>query len=256
MAKRSDPIGVLDSGVGGISVLSRLVRQLPGEQVLYFGDSRNAPYGTRPGWQVRELTLAAAKRLVDQGIKALVVACNTATAEGLEALKQQYPHLIIQGIEPPVRLAAQRYRRIGVMATEVTLASARLQEQLTHCPEAWIHRIPVPGLVELVEQGKGEGPEARALLEQVLGPWRGQLDVLILGCTHYPFAAGNVRAVLGPEPVLLDGADITVENLRRALEKEDLLSPGPGQVLFENSKNDPEILEISRKLYEIHDLEE
>ena len=186
-------IAVFDSGVGGISVLRHLRKFLPQEQFLYYGDTANAPYGSRPTEQVRELTLAAVQKLTEHcPLKALVVACNTATAAAVKELRQQYPELIVIGIEPALKLAADHFPHghIGVMATEVTLREEKFDTLLHRFDgNCTIEKIPAPGLVELVEAGKADSPEAEALLRKLLGPYIGKLDALVLGCTHYPFAA-------------------------------------------------------------------
>ena len=177
-------IGVFDSGVGGISVLRHLRRELPMERFLYYGDGANAPYGTRPTEEIQELTLKAAEKLMQRGIKALVLACNTATAVAVKELRQRYPELIIIGIEPALKLAADRYPNgtIGVMATPATLREgkfARLTERCSdHCT---VVKLPAAGLVELVERGKANSPESKQLLQSILSPWAGKLDAVVLG---------------------------------------------------------------------------
>lgn len=251
MAK-SDYIAVFDSGVGGISVLRHLVRLLPGEKFLYFGDSANAPYGTRPTPQVRDLTLAAVARLYSSyPIKALVLACNTATAAAVEALREAYPDRIILGIEPALKLAADHFPggRIGVMATEVTLREEKFDTLLHRWDRGCtVTKIPAPGLVELVESGKADTPEAEALLCRILGPYVGKLDALVLGCTHFPFASAAISRVLGREVVLLDGGDGTARQTLRRLKEADLLENGNGSVTITNSRPGQEMLRLSRQL--------
>ena len=249
---KNDYIAVFDSGVGGISVLRHLVRVLPEERFLYFGDSANAPYGTKTKEQVRELTFAAAEMLMERGIKALVVACNTATSAAINELRQAYPHLIIIGIEPALKLAADKFPggRLGVMATPMTLREekfALLMERFQESCE--IYKIPAPGLVELIETGKADSPEAEALLRQLFAPYPG-LDALVLGCTHYPFAAPSISRVLGEHVALLDGGDGTARETQRRLRQADLLRTGEGSVTMENSKHDPKLLKLSMELLE------
>ena len=232
-------IAVFDSGVGGISVLGHLRRLLPQEQFLYYGDTANAPYGSRPTEQVRELTLAAVQKLTEHcPLKALVVACNTATAAAVKELRQQYPELIVIGIEPALKLAADHFPHghIGVMATEVTLREEKFDTLLHRFDEnCTIEKIPAPGLVELVEAGKADSEEAEALLQKLLGSYAGKLDALVLGCTHYPFAAGAIRSVLGPDIPLLDGGEGTARETRRRLEQAGLLRQGAGCVILKSS---------------------
>lgn len=251
MDPREKWIGVFDSGVGGISVLRELRRELPGENFLYYGDSANAPYGGRPTKQVRQLTMHAAAHLLSRDVKALVVACNTATAAAIEELRQAYPQLPVIGIEPALKPAAVRFPQgtIGIMATEVTLREEKLAHQLERFPGLQVCRIPAPGLVELVEQGKGESPEAQELLEPILAPYAGKLDALVLGCTHYPFASGTIGRLLGGHTVLLDGSAGTARQTRHCLQNADLLQEGrQGKIRFENSAEDPELELLCRKL--------
>lgn len=247
-----DQIAVFDSGVGGISVLRQLVRLLPGERFLYFGDSANAPYGTRPTEEVRALTFAAVERLYEQyPIKALVLACNTATAAAVKELRQAYPDRIIVGIEPAVKLAADHFPggRVGVMATQVTLREEKFDTLLHRWDGCCtLAKIPAPGLVELVESGRGDSPEAEALLRPILEPYAGQLDALVLGCTHYPFAARPITRILGSGTALLDGGEGTARETRRRLQAQNLLENGTGSVQITNSLPGTERLELCRAL--------
>ena len=236
--RKNEYIAVFDSGVGGISVLRQLRRELPQERFLYFGDSANAPYGERSVEEVRSLTLAAAKMLMGRGSKALVVACNTATAAAIELLRQEYPDEIIIGIEPAVKLASDHHPqgRIGVMATRVTLNQERFEDLLArHGGGMEIVRIPAPGLVELIEDGKADARETEALLQKILDPWRGKLDALVLGCTHYPFVKGTVARILGEKTELLDGSSGTARETKRRLAEAGLLRSGTGEVIIEDS---------------------
>ena len=249
---KNDYIAVFDSGVGGISVLRHLVRVMPGERYLYFGDSANAPYGTKTKDEVRNLTFAAAERLLSKGIKALVVACNTATSAAIQELRRAYPELIVIGIEPALKLAADKFPggKLGVMATPMTLREekfARLLERFQESCE--ICKIPAPGLVELIESGRADSPETDELLRALFAPYP-RLDALVLGCTHYPFAAKAIARVLGEGITLLDGGDGTARETRRRLKEAGLLRSGEGSVVMINSKDDPELLALSARLLE------
>ncbi len=252
MARREDYIAVFDSGVGGISVLRELVALMPEENYLYFGDSANAPYGEKSTQAVRELCLQAADMLLSRNVKALVVACNTATAAAIGLLREQYPDTIIIGIEPALKLAADRFPtgRIGIMATQVTLREEKLAHQLERFPQAQVALLPAPGLVELVEQGKTDAPETRKLLEQLLAPYAGKLDALVLGCTHYPFVKDAIRSVLGESTLILDGGEGTARQTRRCLMDAGLLCDGPGSITIENSLGTAEVLQLSYQLLE------
>ena len=246
----NDFIAVFDSGVGGISVLKHLVRVLPNERYLYFGDSANAPYGTKTKEEVKALTFTAAEKLMDRGIKALVVACNTATSAAINELRAAYPDLIVIGIEPALKLAADKFPggKLGVMATPMTLREekfARLMERFSD--GSTIYKIPAPGLVELIESGKADSSETDELLKNLFAPIE-NLDALVLGCTHYPFAANALRRVLGENTALLDGGDGTARETKRRLKDAGLLREGEGEIIIENSKNDPNLLALSRQL--------
>ena len=247
-------IVVFDSGVGGISVLRHLRRILPKENFLYFGDDANAPYGTRSTGQVQELTMAAVERLLQENpVKALVIACNTATSAAIGLLRQKYPDLIVIGIEPALKPAADRFPggTIGVLATPVTLNEEKFRQLSDHYAQhCTVVKLPAPGLSELVEHGKGDSEEAEALLRPLLTPWIGKLDALVLGCTHYPFAAAAIRRILGNDVLLLDGGEGTARETKRRLEKAGLLQEADGHITIENSLDDPALLELSRKLLE------
>ena len=240
MDHREQYIAVFDSGVGGISVLRELVALMPQEHYLYYGDSANAPYGDRPTGQVRQLTMAAAEELIGRGVKALVVACNTATAAAIEDLRRRWPETIIIGIEPALKLAYDRVpqSRVGVMATQVTLREEKFTHQLERFPDMRVSLIPAPGLVELIEAGLADAPQTEALLQQLLGPYVGKLDALVLGCTHYPFVKNAIAKILGEQTVLLDGSLGTAKHTMHRLEQADLLRQGEGSVQFENSSAD------------------
>ena len=254
MVTSQDYIGVFDSGVGGLSVLRHLRKLLPQENYIYYGDGANAPYGNRSTQQVRQLTLAAAEHmLANWNLKALVVACNTATAAAIGLLREKYPDLIVIGIEPALKLAADKFPggRIGVMATRVTLREEKF-DTLMHRFDVGcvVEKIPAPGLVELIEAGKGESTDTQALLEDILAPYIGKLDALVLGCTHYPFAAEAIGRVLGENVALLDGGDGTARETKRRLEAAGLLRSGEGSVTIENSSNDPQLIALSMELLE------
>ena len=248
-----DYIGVFDSGVGGLSVLRHLQKLLPNENYIYFGDNANAPYGNRSTQDVRQLTLAAAEHMRSHwNLKALVVACNTATAAAIGLLREKYPELIVIGIEPALKLAADRFPggRIGVMATQVTLREEKF-DALMHRFDVGcrVEKIPAPGLVELIEAGKGDSQEAEALLEDMLAPYTGKLDALVLGCTHYPFAAASIGRVLGENVALLDGGEGTARETQRRLAQKGLLkTEGPGELILTTSGNEEAFLTLANNL--------
>ena len=252
MHSKEEYIAVFDSGVGGVSVLRELVALMPQEKYLYFGDSANAPYGDRPTAQVRQLTLDAAAMLMERGIKALVVACNTATAAAIGQLRETYPDTVIIGIEPALKLAYDRYGagRVGVMATQVTLREEKFAQQMERFPDMQVSLIPAPGLVERIEAGQADAPETEDLLRQLLNPYVGKLDALVLGCTHYPFVKDTVARILGTETELLDGSLGTARHTQHRLAEQGLLREGEGSVQIENSSGDPALIALAAKLLE------
>lgn len=249
---KQDEIAVFDSGVGGISVLRHLRRLMPGERYLYYGDSANAPYGSRSTREVRDLTFAAAEKLYrEHPVKALVIACNTATAAAVKELRQAYPERIIIGIEPALKLAADHHPggSIGVMATDVTLREEKFDTLLHRFDGSrTIYKIPAPGLVELIEAGQGDSEQTRTLLRRLLAPYVGKLDALVLGCTHYPFVRRRIAEILGPGTEILHGGQGTARETKRRLAAAGLLRQGQGQVLMKNSDTNPKLAALARQL--------
>ena len=247
-------IAVFDSGVGGVSVLRELRRLCPGERFYYFGDSANAPYGRKTTDEVRALTLAAGRKLlVELDCKALVVACNTATAAAITDLRAEYPDRFVVGIEPALKLACDRHPggTVGIMATDVTLREQKLAALMERVKrDCTVLRVHAPGVVELVEAGKCDTDEAVALMEQLLGPYRDSLSALVLGCTHYPFMKKAMARVLGEGVELLDGGEGTARETRRRLLEAGLLNEGDGDLIVENSSGDPEKIALTHRLLE------
>ena len=246
-------VAVFDSGVGGVSVLRELMALCPQERFYYFGDSANAPYGLKSTDEVRRLTLEAGRKLlIDLDCKALVVACNTATAAAINDLRRAFPDRIVIGIEPALKLACDRHPggAIGIMATDVTLREQKLAALLERVRrDCTVWHLPSPGIVELVEAGKADSPEAVALMEAELGPYVGRLSALVLGCTHYPFVKKAIRAVVGDEVDLLDGGEGTArETKRRLLEAGLLLEEDEGCLVVENSSGDPQKIRLTYDL--------
>ena len=249
-----DYIAVFDSGVGGISVLRQLRRIMQDENYLYFGDSANAPYGSRSTEDVRRLTLAAAERIfASYPVKALVVACNTATSAAIGLLREKYPEKIIIGIEPAVKLAADLFPggHIGVMATEVTLREEKF-DILAHRfdTQCTVTRIPAPGLVQFIEANRRDANETKAFLRQLLAPYIGKLDALVLGCTHYPFVKHNIQQIMGPQTEVLHGGEGTARQTQQRLAMAGLLHEGPGSMTILNSSADPRFVERCYELLE------
>ena len=256
MNTRQDYIAVFDSGLGGLSVLRHLRRRMPGERFFYYGDSAHAPYGVRSRAEVEALTLSTAERLMSRGLKALVVACNTATSAAIGPLRAKYPDLIVVGIEPALKLAADRFPggRIGVMATPVTLREEKFCHLLTrYAAKCQVYKIPAPQLVPLIEEGRVDTPIMEQTLHGLLDPFADKMDALVLGCTHFPFASHAMERLLGPRVAVLDGGDGTARETLHRLEAADLLEKGPGQLILENSLGTQDILRRSRRMLGLAD---
>lgn len=257
MSKERQPIAVFDSGVGGISVLRELVKILPQENYLYFGDSRNAPYGMKSKDEVQKLTIDAAQYLFGQGAKGLVVACNTATSAGVRVLREMYPDIPIVGIEPAVKPAAllKRGGRVLVMATPMTIREEKFQKLMAKYQlEAQILPLPCPGLMDFVERGDLHSADFRKYLEELLYEYREHpVDAAVLGCTHYPFAKEMIQEILGPNAVIFDGGEGTAREMKRRLGEANLLNPSKerGTVTFLNSLEDEKKIQLCKWLLEI-----
>jgi glutamate racemase len=219
-AKRPAPIGIFDSGLGGLSVLRAIRTQLPDEALLYVADSRYAPYGKRDHAFITARTLAIGEWLVEQGAKALVVACNTATAESIALARERLPIPIV-GVEPGVKPAAacSKTRVAGVLATEVTLASERFRALIErHAADCRFICQPGHGLVEAVERCDTQSAEVRALLASYIVPMiEAGADTLVLGCTHYPFFDAAIRDIAGEKLTLVDTSVAIARQLERVL---------------------------------------
>jgi glutamate racemase len=252
----SAPIGVFDSGVGGISVLKRLVVHLPHEHFDFFGDSANAPYGTRPAQQVRDLSEAIVNHFMDMGVKAIVIACNTATSAAAQTLRVEHPDMPIIGIEPAVKPAVEHARQVGgdvvVMATQLTLAEKKFADLLHRVQGSVpVHKVPAPQLVELVEAGKTDTPETEQYLRSLLNPYLPTMSSLVLGCTHYPFAKPLFRRIVGPSVQIIDGSDGVARELDRQLRARSLSAPDSqtGSVRFANSAPGDTQIKLSERLF-------
>jgi len=253
------PVAVFDSGLGGISVLRELVRTLPRENYLYFGDSLHAPYGTKTPQEVITLSLQAADRLLSQGAKALVVACNTATSAAIRTLRKTYPELAIVGTEPAIKPAVERHPggRILMLATAMTVQEEKFQRlKAQYDEQAQIIPIACSGLMEYVEQGILRGAEVEGYLLDKLEPYlKVPIDAVVLGCTHYPFLSGAIRRIVGRRPEIIDGSIGIARQLERRLEEQGLLNTDdvPGTVEFQNSLDEPEMLGLMQALFHYED---
>jgi glutamate racemase len=231
------PIGVFDSGVGGLSVLRHIRAQLPYEDLIYFADSGHAPYGEKTEQYVVDRSLAIAAFLLERGAKALVVACNTATVAAIKAVRARYPELPVVGVEPGLKpaAAATRNGKVGVLATARTLKGEKflqLREQISAASQAEFLLQPAVGLVDQIELGDLQTPVIDSMLEKYVVPLLEQgADTLVLGCTHYPFVQTGIERVLRDhgrqDVILIDTGDAVARQLVRLLDAAKLLHPEP-----------------------------
>lgn len=242
LTSASQPVGVMDSGVGGISVLKHIHALLPDEDLIYVADSKYAPYGSKTVAEITERCFAVADFLIAQHVKALVVACNTATAAAIDAMRQKYTIPII-GMEPAVKPAASASKNgvIGVLATVGTLKSAQFAALL----ESYGRNVKVvtqgcTGLVECVERGELNAPNTKILIRNYCAPLLAEgADTIVLGCTHYPFVRDVIAEVVGKKVSLIDTGAAVAKQLKRQLEETDLLSKLPQQGNVEFFTNSP-----------------
>ncbi len=229
--ERERPLGVFDSGVGGLTVLRELQRQLPHETMIYLGDTARLPYGTKSGTTVERYALQAASALIERSIKLLVVACNTASAHALAALRRHHPELPIIGVIEPgaaAACAASRTGRIAVIATEGTVQTGIYEREIARLrPGADVRSVSASLLVALAEEGWVEGPIAEAVVRRYLAPFlapgtSAPLDCLVLGCTHFPLLRDCIAAVMGPGITLIDSATAVAEAVAAQLDARRL----------------------------------
>ncbi len=228
------PIGIFDSGVGGLTVARAILDQLPGESVLYIGDTARGPYGPRPLAEVRDFSLETLDFLVDQGVKALVIACNTASAAMLRDARERYSVPVIEVIQPAVRraVAATRTGKIGVIGTRATIDSQAYLDAFAAAPHLTITSTACPLFVEFVERGETSGKAITDIARDYLKPMiDADIDTLVLGCTHYPLLTGVISYVMGNDVSLVSSAEETAKDLYRVLVEGSLLrdadSPAP-----------------------------
>ena len=237
MVMREPGIGIFDSGVGGLTVVERLIEALPNEHLLYLGDTARSPYGTKSAEVVSRYTLENAQFLLDKGVKLLVVACNTMSAVALDALRAHTTVPIIGVIEPGARaaLAATRNRKVGVIGTDGTIASGTYTRALRALdPGLEIYTRACPLFVALAEEGWVDNEVAQKAAALYLASLRqSRIDTLVLGCTHYPLLAATIGAYLGPEVQLVDSATETAREVVATLAAHDLAAlSGPGSTSF------------------------
>ena len=246
-------IGVFDSGVGGLSILDESLRQLPHHDYIYLADSANAPYGEKSSEWIAARSLALCKYLADQGCEAIVVACNTATAEAIQQIRSNLAIPVI-GVEPGIKPASMQSQNgvVGVLATEATLNSDKFNALLATLPSTCTFiKQAGAGLVPLIEAGQANSEETLELLAKHLEPIQdARSDTLVLGCTHYPFLRKAIRKLLGDSMQLIDTSDAVVRQLKRQLETLEKSSQRDlqGSILFISSKDGASLLEMAKDL--------
>ncbi len=236
------PIGVFDSGLGGLSVVREIQRHLPGESIVYIADSAYCPYGGRPLEEIQDRSFIVARELIDRGAKIIVVACNTASGAAIDQLRTSIS-LPIVGLEPAVKPAAATTEigRIAVLATPATLKTERFDRLIdNHGSSVEVLKIPCPGFVELVEAGELSGPHALEVVRNALEPaLQSRVDRVVLGCTHYPFLRHLVEEVLGDQVQILDSGAAVARQVERILAQHRLLSPRTAGTLTLLTTGDP-----------------
>jgi glutamate racemase len=218
------PIGIFDSGFGGLTVVRAVIDQLPHESVLYLGDTARQPYGPKPIGEVREYALECLDHLVAQGVKMLVIACNSASAAMLRDARERYDVPVVEVILPATRraVAASRSGRIGVICTRATAESLAYEDAFAAAPHVQLTTRACPRFVEFVEQGETSGPELLAVAHEYLDPLvAAGVDTLILGCTHYPLLTGAISYVMGDQVTLVSSADECAKDVYRVLAERD-----------------------------------
>ncbi len=237
MPSRQSPIGVFDSGVGGLSVLRAIRERLPDEDAIYVADQARVPYGPRPRGEVREFAEEIVHYLLDQGVKLIIVACNTASAAALHELRETFQETPFVGMEPAVKPAAEHTQSgvVGVLATPATFQG----ELYASTVERFAQGVRVlqdtcPGLVEQIEKGALDTPKTRQILENALHPMLTQgMDRVVMGCTHYPFVIPLIKEIVGDKVEVVDPSPAIARQVERLLERHDLLNPkGEGAVKF------------------------
>ena len=254
---KNSPIGFFDSGVGGLSVMKEAISIMPNENFVYFGDSKNAPYGTKELNKVKNLTLNAVEFLLNKNVKAIVVACNTATSAAIEEIRDKYKHIAIIGIEPALKPAVELNRNgnIIIMATPMTLRERKFKLLMDkYKSESDIVSLPCAGLVEFIEQGILGGESLENYLKEKFKPYLDHdIAAIVLGCTHYPFIKTALSNVIGANIPLIDGGLGTSHELKRKLIEKDLLndSKQKGNIEIYNSINDNKIIDFCYNLINI-----
>ena len=232
----TNPIGILDSGIGGLTVLKSIVKELPHESIIYIGDSKNTPYGTKTQDEIYHLSKQLIKFLLKKQVKLIVIACNTITVSCLDRLRSDYPYMPIVGTVPVIKTAAavSQKKRIGILSTTRT-AQSEYQKHLIEefASDCQVFNHGTDDLVPLIEEGKVRTEEMTAAVEKALTVFsKEDIDTLVLGCTHFPFLEEQMKHILGKDIQLLDSGDAIARQVRRVLEHNDsLMTEGEGNVI-------------------------
>ncbi len=241
MMEPQQPVGIFDSGVGGLSVLRAIRALLPVEDIHYFGDQAHVPYGPRTQAEIRHFSVGITRFLLDRGAKIIVVACNTASAAALHHLRRTFPDVPFVGMEPAVKPAAETTRtgKVGVLATPTTFAGALYASVVERFAKGvQIYQDTCPRLVNRIESGDLDGPETRRILSDALAPMLAEgIDTIVMGCTHYPFVIPLIRDLTGPAVRTIDPAPAVARQTRRLLAERSALAAGeaPGVLHFYTS---------------------
>ena len=238
MSDANSPIGIFDSGVGGLTVARSIIDQLPGESTIYIGDTANAPYGDKPLAVVRQLATTIADELVERGCKMIVVACNSASAAFIRDARERYPIPVVEVILPAVRraVAATRNGKVGVIGTHATITSQAYQDLFNASPDVEVFAQDCPQFVPFVERGITSGRQLLGLAENYLEPLKDAgVDTVVLGCTHYPLLTGVIQLVMGDDVTLVSSAEETAKMVYRTLSERDLLAEPVNPVTPVNS---------------------
>lgn len=248
------PIGFFDSGLGGLSVLKKALEIMPNENYIYYGDSKHAPYGEKTPKEIRSLSFKVTEFLMKKGVKAIVIACNTATSAAAKELREYYKDFPIIGIEPALKPAIKHHEKgsVIVMATKATLTQPKFKRLMDEYGE---HRdiipLPCPGLVEFIESGNFDGEDVKEFLRVRLNPYLSkEISSIVLGCTHYPFVKNVIQEIVGEDVDIIDGSEGTVKELRRRLKENlsETKSEVNGTLEIYNSLEDESIIKLSKSL--------
>lgn len=254
MSDKTMPIGVFDSGVGGITVLAELKKSMPHENFIYFGDSKNAPYGTKDEAEILKCSEDAVTRLIDMGAKAIVIACNTATSVAALSLRENFSIPII-GIEPAVKPAVMGHKggKVLVMATPVTLKKEKFTHLMnSYCDISEIIPLPCPKLVEIIEKGVTEGAEIEEYLSKLFRDIDvNEIDAVVLGCTHYPFIKSVLRKFFNQDTDIIDGGYGTAKETARRLGNANMLNDNTdeGYIKFISSMESEDEISLMKAMY-------